>query len=246
MAVHQRIWIGIRTSYYIGVMAGWVDGVNRLRVLLGSIFSGSEAAFDYSARAPLIVVTARCTTAEIQAAGIDGVTTHRTENGAWTAAIGKTATAAVATTEAHTLALPGETDTAMLVKFLATLSRLETEGPPRQFSECTSSRTIHTQAFLALADRLVDALGALLGDGREDTRETSTPAVTATWHRHWESFLARAQQGDGADPRCGDRLAHIIKNSEATLGVVQRQSDFGDAQQHPGVSPDCNIFTPLE
>ncbi|WP_406274639.1 hypothetical protein OH799_01575 [Nocardia sp. NBC_00881] len=200
-AVRQEILIGIRTNYYIDRMAAYVNRVNRLRVkLLGSIFSGSEATFDYCARAPLILVTARCATVERQAAEIDGVITHRTQNGAAAAAIGSTVTAAVATTEAHTLALSGETDTAMLVKFLAILWP-ETEGPPRQLYEGESSRMIHTQALLALADRLVDALEAPLSDRREFTREASTPTVTATWHRHWESFLAGARQGDSADPR---------------------------------------------
>lgn len=44
------------TGYRTDVMADWVRGVNRLRSLLGSIFPGLEAAFDYSNRTPLILV----------------------------------------------------------------------------------------------------------------------------------------------------------------------------------------------
>src|SRR3979411_2051393 len=62
------------TGYRTDVMADWVRGVNRLRSLLGSIFPGLEAAFDYSNRTPLILVAHLCTPAEIRAAGIDGMT----------------------------------------------------------------------------------------------------------------------------------------------------------------------------
>ncbi|MFI2478766.1 IS110 family transposase [Nocardia xishanensis] len=104
------------TSYRTDLMAEWVAGVNRLRALLGSIFPGLEAAFDYTARTALVLVTGMCTPSEIRDAGIDGVTGHLTANGAWPAAIGKTATTALAAARAQTLALPGEADTAMLIK----------------------------------------------------------------------------------------------------------------------------------
>lgn len=39
------------------LMADWVRGVNRLRDLLGSIFPGLEAAFDYSTRSALVLAT---------------------------------------------------------------------------------------------------------------------------------------------------------------------------------------------
>ena len=54
------------TGYRTDLMADWVRGINRLRALLGSIFPGLEAAFDYSNRTPLILVSALCTPAEIR------------------------------------------------------------------------------------------------------------------------------------------------------------------------------------
>lgn len=107
------------TGYRADLMSDWVAGINRLRALLGSIFPALEAAFDYSARTPLILVAGMCTPAEIRAAGIDGVTTHLADNNAWKPAIGKTAETAVTAAEAQDLALPGEADTAMLVKRIA-------------------------------------------------------------------------------------------------------------------------------
>ncbi|MGW4095221.1 IS110 family transposase, partial [Nocardia sp. NPDC004750] len=107
------------TSYRTDLMSDWVAGINRLRSLLGSIFPALEAAFDFSTRTPLILVAGMCTPAEIRAAGIDGVATYLTENGAWKPGIGKTAAAAVEAAGRQSLALPGEADTAMLVKRIA-------------------------------------------------------------------------------------------------------------------------------
>ncbi|MFI1920568.1 IS110 family transposase [Nocardia sp. NPDC020380] len=107
------------TAYRTDLMADWVRGVNRLRALLGSIFPGLEASFDYSNRTPLILVAGMCTPGEIRAAGINGVTTHLAENKAWPAAIGKTAATAVAVAGEQELALPGEAGTAALVKRMA-------------------------------------------------------------------------------------------------------------------------------
>jgi transposase len=100
-------------------MADWVAGVNRLRALLGSIFPALETAFDYSSRTSLILVASICTPTEIRAAGTEGITTHLTDNGAWRPGITKTAVAAVAAADRQTFALPGEEDTAMLVKRVA-------------------------------------------------------------------------------------------------------------------------------
>jgi len=77
------------TGYRTDVMADWVRGVNRLRSLLGSIFPGLEAAFDYSNRTPLILVAHLCTPAEIRAAGIKGVTAYLGDNGGWPTTIAK-------------------------------------------------------------------------------------------------------------------------------------------------------------
>lgn len=107
------------TSYRTDLMGDWVAGINRLRSLLGSIFPALEAAFDYSNRTPLILVAGMCTPAEIRSSGIDGVTTYLVENGAWKPGIGKTALAAVEAAGRQSLCLPGEADTAMLVKRIA-------------------------------------------------------------------------------------------------------------------------------
>jgi transposase len=107
------------TGYRADLMADWVRGINRLRALLGAIFPALEAAFDYSARTPLILVAGLCTPGEIRAAGIDGVRAHLVDNNAWPAGIAKTAATAVAAANEQALALPGEAGTAALVKRLA-------------------------------------------------------------------------------------------------------------------------------
>jgi Transposase len=106
------------TGYRTDLMADWVRGINRLRALLGSIFPTLEAAFDYSTRSPLILVAGLCT-AEIRAAGIEGVTAHVVENQAWPAGITKTAATAVTLADQQDVALPGEAGTAELIKRLA-------------------------------------------------------------------------------------------------------------------------------
>ncbi|MFE3543206.1 IS110 family transposase [Nocardia sp. NPDC059177] len=107
------------TSYRTDLMSDRVAGINRLRSLLGSIFPALEAAFDYSSRTPLILVAGMCTPAEIRGTGIDGVATYLTDNGAWKPGIGKTAATAVEAAGRQSLTLPGEADTAMLVKRIA-------------------------------------------------------------------------------------------------------------------------------
>ena len=107
------------TGYRADLMADWVRGINRLRALLGSIFPGLEAAFDYSTRTPLILVSGLCTPAEIRAAGIDGMTAFLVENHAWPTRIAKSAATAAALANEQPLALPGEAGTAALVKRLA-------------------------------------------------------------------------------------------------------------------------------
>jgi transposase len=107
------------TGYRTDLMADWVRGVNRLRALLGSIFPALEAAFDYSNRTPLILISHVCTPGEIRAAGIDDVTAHLINNKAWAAGIAKTASTVVALAGEQQLALPGEAGTAALIKRLA-------------------------------------------------------------------------------------------------------------------------------
>ena len=107
------------SSYRTDLMGDWVRGVNQLRAMLASIFPALEAAFDYSARSPLILVAGLCTPAEIRDAGIDGIATYLTDNGAWRKGIPAMAAAAVAAAGTQDIAVPGETTTAILIKRLA-------------------------------------------------------------------------------------------------------------------------------
>ncbi|UAK30835.1 IS110 family transposase [Nocardia asteroides] len=107
------------TRYRADLMSDWVAGVNRLRAVLGSIFPVLEAAFDYSNRGPLILVSALCTPSEIMAAGIDGVTTHLSQNGVRPSRVSKLASTAVAVANVQDIAVPGEADAAVLVKRIA-------------------------------------------------------------------------------------------------------------------------------
>lgn len=107
------------TSHRADLMADWVRGVNRLRELLGSIFPALEAAFDYSTRSPLILLTGFCTPAEVRQAGPDGLAAYLREHGAWPRGIRAMAAAAVQAAAGQTVTLPGETTTAALVRQLA-------------------------------------------------------------------------------------------------------------------------------
>ncbi|WP_433206514.1 IS110 family transposase [Nocardia sp. CA-107356] len=104
------------TRYRADLMAEWVAGVNRLRMVLGSIFPALEAALDYSNRGPLILVSALCTPVEIAGAGIDGVATHLRHNGVRPSGVSKLAASACEAANAQDIVLPGEADAAMLVK----------------------------------------------------------------------------------------------------------------------------------
>ncbi|WP_433236425.1 IS110 family transposase [Actinomadura nitritigenes] len=69
-------------SYRADVMADWVRGINRLRALLTSIFPALEAAFDYSTRSALILLTGYCTPAGIRRAGPEEPAAHLRQHGA--------------------------------------------------------------------------------------------------------------------------------------------------------------------
>lgn len=101
------------------LMADWVRGVNRVRDLLASIFPTLEAAFDYSTRSALILLTGFQTPGGIRNAGIDGVAAYLREHGAWTQGIGAMADKAYAAAEAQTVALPTEATVAPLIARLA-------------------------------------------------------------------------------------------------------------------------------
>lgn len=101
------------------LMGDWVRGVNRLRDLLTSVFPALEAAFDYSTRSPLVLLTGFQTPAGIRAAGVDGVAEHLRTGGAWTKGIPAMAEKAVAAAIAQTIALPTEATAAPLIARLA-------------------------------------------------------------------------------------------------------------------------------
>ena len=78
-----------------------------------------EAAFDYSARTPLILVAELGTPAEIRDAGTAAVIAHLHAKKAWAPGIAKSLATAVALADARQVALPGQDGTAAPVKRLA-------------------------------------------------------------------------------------------------------------------------------
>jgi transposase len=106
-------------AYRADLMAEWVRGVNRLRSMLGSIFPALEAAFDFSNRSPLILVTRFATPASIRNAGASTISMHLREHKAWPAAIDTVTAKAVTAADRQHTSLPGETGTAKLINKLA-------------------------------------------------------------------------------------------------------------------------------
>jgi transposase len=107
------------TAHREDLMADWVRGVNRLRDLLTGIFPALEAAFDYSTRSALILLTGFQTPEAIRAAGAAGVSEFLREHGAWPKGIPAMAETALTTAQQQTLRLPGEATTAVLIARLA-------------------------------------------------------------------------------------------------------------------------------
>ncbi|PWU54082.1 IS110 family transposase [Micromonospora sp. S4605] len=104
--------VGHRTD----LMADWVRGVNRLRDLLTAIFPRLEQALDYSTRAALTLVAGYCTPAAVREAGTETLVAYMISKGVRrNTATGMVAKATEAAA-AQTLALPGETITAELVR----------------------------------------------------------------------------------------------------------------------------------
>ncbi|MGF6889662.1 transposase [Nocardia sp. GAS34] len=107
------------SSYRTDLMGDWVRGVNQLRGMLAAIFPALEAAFDFSNRSPLILVSGFCTPAEIRSAGSEAVAAYLKENGAWAKGIVSMAATASAAAAEQGIAVPGEATTAGLIKRLA-------------------------------------------------------------------------------------------------------------------------------
>lgn len=115
LVVELSLLVGHRAD----LMADWVRGVNRLRELLTRLFPALERAFDYSTRAPLILLSGYCTPAAIRAAGPDGLAEHLHAHRAHRASIPGIVSKALAAAQAQTVVLPGESTTAALVSRLA-------------------------------------------------------------------------------------------------------------------------------
>jgi len=107
-------------AYRADGMADWVRGVNRLRAMLGSIFPALEAAFDYTNRSPLVLLTGFVTPGSIRNAGATGVAKYLREQHAWPAGIDAVTATALDAANGQRTRLPGERGTAVLVKKLAT------------------------------------------------------------------------------------------------------------------------------
>ncbi|MEV4767635.1 IS110 family transposase [Micromonospora chokoriensis] len=101
------------------LMGDWVRGVNRLRDLLASIFPALEAAFDYSTRSALVLLTGFQTAAGIREAGAERVAEHLRAGGAWAKGIPAMVDKALAAAAAQTIALPTEAAVAPLIARLA-------------------------------------------------------------------------------------------------------------------------------
>jgi transposase len=101
------------------LMGDWVRGVNRLRDLLTSIFPALEAAFDYSTRSALVLLTGFQTPDGLRAAGADAIAEHLRTGGAWPKGIPGMVDKALAAAAAQTIALPTEAAVAPLIARLA-------------------------------------------------------------------------------------------------------------------------------
>ncbi len=148
------------TWHWADLMADWVRGVNRLRELLGSVFPALEAAFDYTTRSALILVSGFCTPAEIRQAGHDGLAPCLTGHGAWRKGIDAMAAGAVRAAAGQSVALPGEATTAQLIKQTAR-KLLELHREIRDAGKLITSRfRDHPQA--AIIESL-PGMGPILG-----------------------------------------------------------------------------------
>lgn len=108
------------TAYRTDLMDDWVRGINRVRELLTSIFPALESAFDYSSRAPLILLTGMCTPAEIRTAKRSGILKYLRKHHASPRTTDTIAEKAWRAAQSQTITLPGEAGTAKLIKQLAT------------------------------------------------------------------------------------------------------------------------------
>lgn len=115
LVVELSLLVGHRSD----LMADWVRGVNRLRDLLIRVFPALERAFDYSTRAPLILLTGYCTPAAIRQAGPEGLSAHLHAHHAHRASIPRIIRKALAAADTQTVTLPGESTTARLITRLA-------------------------------------------------------------------------------------------------------------------------------
>lgn len=109
----------VLTAQREDLMGDWVRGINRIRALLASIFPALEAAFDYSNRSSLILLTGYQTPAGLRAVGTRGVEQFLREHGAWAKGIPGMARTALTAAGEQSIALPAEHVTAPLIARLA-------------------------------------------------------------------------------------------------------------------------------
>ncbi len=97
----------------------WVRGINRLRELLTGIFPALEAALDYSARAPLTLLTGYQTPTGIRGTGRQGLIEYLNAHGVRPTTAAGVAMKALKAAEQQTITLSAEVATAPLVARLA-------------------------------------------------------------------------------------------------------------------------------
>jgi transposase len=156
LVVELSLLVGHRAD----LMADWVRGVNRLRDLLTRVFPALERAFDYSTRAPLILLTGYCTPAAIRQASPEQLSEHLRTHRAHRASIPGIVTKALAAADSQTVALPGESTTATLIARLAR-QLLELDREIKDLDKLISQRfRAHPQAKIIES---MPGMGPILG-----------------------------------------------------------------------------------
>ncbi|HEV7828660.1 MAG TPA: IS110 family transposase [Pseudonocardiaceae bacterium] len=175
--------LSLLTGHRADLMAEWVRGVNRLRDLLTRVFPALERALDYTTRIALILVTEYCTPSSIRQAGEQGLSEHLRVQRAHRASIPATVGKALAAAAAQTVALPGESTTAVLVSGLAA-RLLELDREIKDLDKLLANRfRAHPQAkIIESMPGMGPTLGAeFLAITGGDLAAFGTPARLATY-----------------------------------------------------------------
>lgn len=148
------------TTYREDLMTEWVRGVNRLRDLLIAIFPALEAAFDFSTRSALVLLSGFQTPAGIRAAGHQALVAYLRQHGAWPKGIPAMADAALAAAQRQSVRLPGESITASLIARLAA-QLLDLDQQIKETDKMIAARfRAHSQAEIIES---LPGLGPILG-----------------------------------------------------------------------------------